>query len=322
MSVRMVGWMGAAVLAGAIGLAGCGSANDGPSAQTGSADVSTPEQPTGADQAAVVLPLDGYTVTVPDVETASYAENVLVEKGMNAQNRNWDIGAGHVAGSLQVATRSSGGTRLFDMPIAQKYGYHEPSMYPPDVAAAGQKLNSGRLSVGDRAAWDGCLTSARKTLPPAGYSQIASRLAMETMVAAGAEPDVQHAAGRWRECMAPLGLSDLPAMPDGPSDEKMPPASQAEGLGLNDGGDRPPGEAATSDDTPAPKSPGAAEIKLAVADAACRASSGFTKALYLAQWKHQSEVLIKHAGELARERRLIKDDLAASRKVIADRPEA
>ena len=319
MSVCRVGRIGAAVLAGGIGLAGRGSASDGPSARNDCADVSTREQPTCADQAGAGLPLDGYTVTVPDVETESYVENLLSERCMETQNRDREVGAGHVAGSLPVATRSSGGTQPFDTPIARKYGYHEPSMYPPDVAAAAPKLNSGPLSVGDQAAWDGCLTSARRTLPLAGYSQIASRLAMEAMVAAGAEPDVQHAAGRWRECMAPLGLSDLPAMPDGPSGERMPSASPAELFGLNDGGDRPPGEAATSDDIPAPKSPGAAEIKLAVADAACRESSGCAKALYLAQWKHQSETLIKHADELARERRLITDDLAASRKVIAER---
>ncbi|GAB6856911.1 hypothetical protein [Microbacterium xylanilyticum] len=84
-----------------------------------------------------------------------------------------------------------------------------------------------------------------------------------------------------------------------------------------DGGTYGDTEADPDAERPTPTS---AEIELAVADATCRDSSGWTKAVYDAMWDADVDVVRNHAGQL-KQMKLDADALVAqARQIIADNP--
>lgn len=81
-------------------------------------------------------------------------------------------------------------------------------------------------------------------------------------------PVVKAAKDRWRKCMAPLGIADLPQSP-----EEMPPASSTDAWFSN------------MDESPLMVSkPKKEELDLAKKDAECRESSGYTQISYDVAW--------------------------------------
>ena len=95
-------------------------------------------------------------------------------------------------------------------------------------------------------------------------------------------PELSAAAASWRECMAPLGISDLPDRPwDAGSTGGLPESLR------DKWGWRPTGK------------PSADEIATASADAACRASSGWTDTLYQQEWDTHQAFVDAHRAELA-----------------------
>ena len=112
-------------------------------------------------------------------------------------------------------------------------------------------------------------------------------------------PELSAAAASWRECMVPLGVSDLPDRPWNAGSTRELPESLRDKWGW-----KPTGK------------PSADEIATASADAACRASSGWTDTLYQQEWDthqafvdaHRAEltpVLAEHQAEAARAREII-----------------
>lgn len=90
-------------------------------------------------------------------------------------------------------------------------------------------------------------------------------------------PKVRAAAQRWRKCMAPQGIADLPEEP-----QMAQSVATKFGLGQPDGYD-------TATDT----NVSAEEIKLAVADAKCREQSGYEQLVYDLQWVGQEQILAR-----------------------------
>ncbi|MPN43353.1 hypothetical protein SDC9_190912 [bioreactor metagenome] len=79
--------------------------------------------------------------------------------------------------------------------------------------------------------------------------------------------EVHQAAARWRECMAPLGIVDLPDEPWTAGAMSMPPSLMSAWGWTSSFG-----------------KPSADEVRIAVHDANCRETSGWSEALYESQW--------------------------------------
>jgi hypothetical protein len=113
-------------------------------------------------------------------------------------------------------------------------------------------------------------------------------------------PELSAAAASWRECMAPLGISDLPDRPwDAGSTGGLPESLR------DKWGWRPTGK------------PSADEIATASADAACRASSGWTDTLYQQEWDTHQAFVDAHRAELAPVLADHQAEAARAREIIA-----
>jgi hypothetical protein len=246
------------------------------------------------------LPLDDYIIPPQNIIVADYAENLLVHDCMVSRGHVWDIPAINMD-SLTVPTRSASGRRLFNSAVAAQFGYHEPAVYSKEVRDAMSALNSRQLTAVEQSDFGSCLEKARVTLPLANDSQLGARLANAALDTASADGAVVAASGRWRECMKPAGIPDLPVMPEGDSPTTMPTESERGQFGLGD-----PYSATST-----------GEIQIAKMDADCRISSGFSQALYQAEFTAQTLALKKNADALVRDRDAFTSHQTAAMAVIA-----
>lgn len=112
-------------------------------------------------------------------------------------------------------------------------------------------------------------------------------------------PEVQAAAAKWKECMAPVGITDLPEQP-----QLMPPPSKAM-------------EWFTTS-SPLTGEPGEAERQVAVHDAQCRQSSGYSEAMYNALYAAYEEDLKTNKDRYLKRQQLMKERETALKQFIAD----
>ncbi|RRC95230.1 hypothetical protein EII11_06240 [Schaalia canis] len=95
------------------------------------------------------------------------------------------------------------------------------------------------------------------------------------------QPGLLDAAQKWRECMAPLGIADLPEFPWETASYDLPISLQ-DRWNWDTGG-----------------TPSQEEVQYAVHDANCRRSSGWFDTLYEEEWKLCEEFVTAHRAELA-----------------------
>jgi len=271
-------------------LAGCGT----------SARAAAASAPTDQQRSQWALPLDSYMDSPVDIVIGDYAENLLVKQCMAKNGVDWPIPTMDVT-SLHSSTTSPSGRTLLTEQIAGRFGYHHEAIYPADVAAQLRTLSARILSAAEQSTLDGCVSTARDTLPRPNTTQLATVLANQALTDATLSPVVTRAAEVWRNCMAPQGISDLPAAPDG-TNAGMPTPSQSAAFHLQD----PTSGASTG------------EIAAATADARCRVSSGYSDALYAAEWAAQSTALAKNADALVRERDALEVHRKAAHRVITE----
>jgi hypothetical protein len=147
----------------------------------------------------------------------------------------------------------------FDVDVASKYGYKALYLAP----RISTTVIDGEITpaIGAKLRECGRVNDERLGAPPEkGINSIESA----GWNAAPDAPRVQAAAEEWVACMSDVGVVDLPADP-----RKMPTESVV---------------GATDPSNPlAQYVPSAREIEVAVADAECRESSGYTKAFFDAQ---------------------------------------
>jgi len=260
------------------------------------------------DQAAWVMPLDQFHVAgLEQVVTA--AENVLIAECLAKSGVEWPVTHDDV--EAQLTWKSSSHTwsniPLMTKESAEKWGYG----FEPEGGAAVQakhraqlkKLNAvAAATPGFDALFTPCLTAARKQLPPSpeNVNQL-NWYAADARDAAANEKDVRDAAARWRACLQKAGYSGLPNSPVDamPTDALRAQAGIPTG-DLSDGG------------AIAPATP--QEITLALADVACRDSSGWAKAQYAAEWDQEVKILNKNADRIVRDH---ESDLATLKKDLA-----
>ena len=207
---------------------------------------------------------------------------------------------------------------FFNETTASQFGYHQApdprDLLRDEVEAAGGSLYAGRgdgfldqLSICNlegQAAVAGVSVEEFKErfnksvadaqADPSSISSQLNRLGTDRT-----SPELSAAAASWRECMAPLGISDLPDHPWDAGSMKLPES-------LRDKWNWRP--IAT---------PSADEIATASADAACRASSGWTDTLYQQEWDTHQAFVDAHRAELAPVLADHQAEAARAREIIA-----
>lgn len=227
------------------------------------------------------MPLDEFRVD--DAYTNALA--VLAEPCMRS------AGYDHSRPAIDVRARSASvseaGRVLFDVEVAEKWGYGgapDPNSKALEIAEA----EAASWSEAQSEAYSRCLDQAHERLEIPDNNNFLSGLALSAWNGATRDPAVLSAAEAWRECMAPLGIPDLPVSPV--SGEGLPTSSMAATFGLVVDG---------RSNEERTRSQRAEEIKVAVFDAECRDTTGFSEALYQAEWMRQTSLVAENGPALA-----------------------
>jgi hypothetical protein len=266
-------------------LSGCSSGGSANSQSTAGVDVSaveatvSPDNLVKKDQKHWALPTDAYTGTTNGLYVAvkeTVVQDCMAKKGLSYEVYPYSA----ASEKSQVGTGS--GHMLFNEEIAAKYGYSAP---PEDSIQP--RLDIERKQDQNPSSWkqerDACFAEADK-------ADIIKKLDTQgglpsSVVADVNPPGLDTAAAKWRSCMAPLGLADLEKAPGG-----YPSSSFAQQIGAtgNEEDYKDPSQHPVTD----------YELKVAVQDAKCRASSGYDTILYNAQWSASYNYVKKHLNEL------------------------
>ncbi len=190
-------------------------------------------------------------------------------------------------------TSPHGNATLFNVAIAQKYGYR---MAPdPSYKISWEKIDlQGGGYYDDKPEsfknqWYDCLDEVQLQLhgpSPTEYLEvdengpipIESQLNRFFVDTSGSQ--LREAAEQWRTCMAPQGIADLPEEPWEAGTLQLPESLMTR-LDYQPTGD-----------------PSADEIAVATADAQCRESSGWTRLLYEATWDQQAAFVAANETEI------------------------
>lgn len=278
MQVKLVGSTLLVASMLAVGLVGC-AASDGQTSTEESAELSDatlPEQ----NRTLWVMPLDQYMVTQSQVKREAYLHALLSQSCISEQ------GFEHTVPSPNLSDDSGFGVRnRFDPGVASEFGYHSPVVVT-DADDAWTEYTRRPMSDDELQALDGCVRDvmADSSVPKWTSKDLdyAPGIAQAAVLGAVEDATVSSAAEKWIECMAPLGISDLPASPS-----EMPSESMRASYGW--------ATFAEVDSTP-PITP--AEIADAEFDAGCRETSGYSEALYQAEWSRQVELLKSNEAAL------------------------
>lgn len=184
-------------------------------------------------------------------------------------------------------TQNAGVRNIFNPEIAAEFGYR--SELDPRINWENHELMAGDQSLTDPATYEAWITCQREAEERLGVDPEAMLSFGFPVEAADANPNAIAAEGKWRECMAPLGIADL--APDASPLSGIASTSLFQQWGLSS--DSPPWEITQ---------PSEEEIRIAVHDANCRDSSGWTEARYEAEWNAEIDYLTKHYRDLEAQR--------------------
>lgn len=152
------------------------------------------------------------------------------------------------------------GQPIFNEQIAARWGYSALRLNPPSDGAVGDDVE---ITPALRAAMEACGKEADERLgrPPSRPLEAVETAGWEAL---SSSKELGDAAARWRECMQPAGVIDLPTTP-----EEMPsPSVLTPGSEIGNGA----GDLLAAEDVP----PSAREIDVATLDARCRVDSDYT----------------------------------------------
>lgn len=235
-----------------------------------------------------VLPLDRYSMQQVDVP--SIARELVVKRCLLDKGWPWAASAATL-GATTGPSYSSIGRRIFTLPLAEKYGYGTSDLLDLPVAVLQNEHEDYQrnLHVSPRAEPDMelCWSEANEVVGiPKGDRDfsLVEGLTNDAYKKASERKEVIAATEQWRSCLAPVGVPDLEKSP-----EDMPPDS----LESDEPAIDPP--ATFGGDVPTSE-----ERRVAVADAKCRESSGYARAIYQAEWDEQVTALGENADSLDR----------------------
>lgn len=253
-----------------------------------------------------VLPLDEYAAA--DGRIDNYAEQLLVEPCLGEAGYEWPVPWQDVD-EPSPETMNASGRKLFDEQIARKWGYRNAFVDSASVrswnAFISQTAGLNR-DDGFNAAMSDCIAEVRKGRPLMLDEQFfVHGLVVRAAQEAALTPDVVAAASVWRECMLPLGIASLPTSP-----QEMPTQELSEELGIPQGIDQSTAEESSK--------PNSEEVAIAVADAACMETSGYSEALYEAEWTLHEQLIRENRETLDRNRTALESRRRDTLTLIAE----
>lgn len=295
-----------AVVGLALPLAACASAEGySPSAATttaSSVEVELPPQ----DRSRWVMPLDQFQ----DASTGdllSYAENLLVAECLDGEGIDWPIPWQPTDDESYLKPEANmSNFPALTVALATESGYHvnfNPGWRGGSYDSI-QELNAIALSTpGFEPVFGACLDEARDQVPTLAVNESTNKLAgwrAETDFLADDPPAVVDAGARWQQCLKDAGYVAVPASPyeKDEADAFMPSDELMAEVGI------PPRQSELTQQ----------EIDLAVADASCRESSGWSEAYYQAVWDAQAKLVSEHADELVQ----IREEWDQAREIVLD----
>lgn len=217
-----------------------------------------------------VMPLDEFTDNSAPLR--DYAEALLDAKCLARAGITWPVPWQPTDRALSESY-NSGGRRIFNSELARSWGYHR-APNSSDGFSAWQRFTAeaNRIATSTKgfdSIFDDCLKSTRDLIPlPSDDARDYARMAAHQISAeALLDSTVISAQSEWQACMIGAGFVGLPDSPN-----EMPPESLRDEFNLG-----VPGTLPSPD-----------EIQLALADAECSESSGYTIALYEAEWGRQA----------------------------------
>jgi hypothetical protein len=231
------------------------------------------------------MPLDEYLA--PSWDPVTYATQLLAKECMDKTQYDWPLPAQTVEPPTGESWNDVG-RKLFNPELARKYGYgNSPEHVIPEAErAANDAFVAAANGMDDQggAAFDSCWDRASKKLRTQSDP---TELAQSLQTAGETSPHdralVRTAVQKWKKCMAPAGVADLPSDPN----EMTPTLFLSEdAVGAN------------IDNTDSIVSD--REREVAVLDARCQRSTGWLQASYNAEWDQQAEALRTHADDLKR----------------------
>ena len=271
-----------------------------PSTVAASSAVTTTGAEVTKDQSHWTLPTDPYyggqTMALTLQAESTVARNCMVKAGFSDYRVRMDASAPPPANLA-----GDGISTFFNETTASQFGYRRApdprNVLEAEIEAAGP---GGLFASKDKEfhkQMDVCDMGGRAAVAGVSveeFKERSNKLAddvQEDLSSIGSQlnrlavdlnsPELSAAAASWRECMAPLGISDLPDRPWDAGSMGLPESLR------DKWGWRPTGK------------PSADEIATASADAACRASSGWTDTLYQQEWDTRQAFVDAHRAELA-----------------------
>jgi hypothetical protein len=254
------------------------------------------------------MPIDPYRLKDMHFQASGYLSELLVGSCMRGAGFEFPVTSIFLHAPPRE-TENIYGRSLFSRSIAERWGYRPA----PDATSHSAEVRDNKLLIDRLGETDpqydpqleSCFKSAETRYTPKVYDlQLAAGLAMDADDAALRSQPVKDAMKRWRECMGPQGVPDLPEIPFYLSSAQ----SVIDRFELE-------GETVTIWNKGIPAS--AEEIAFATFDAECQSSSGFEKAWYDANWNAQLSLIEKHADELERVRAAIAADWADVQRRLA-----
>jgi len=288
------------------------------------------------DIASWVMPLDPFS-TATLANLSNYAENRRMETCLSNEGFSWPIPVEPTDEASYLAfPKNKSNFPVLTVEIAKRYGY--TAVYTPGPTRELQahvKLNRiAESTPGLDTTLQACTEESRKTFDVSkafDVSAVAGMWMYEEAKKIPQDPAVKKASTAWKKCVVAAGYDVSISAPAGDEAEWMP----TEKLGVELGFYSPPpsmrpqptdgpmhtyGDTEVDPDTIGPLKPTPAEIELAVADATCRDSSGWTKAYYEAQWDAEVRVVQKHADQLKAMEADIEALTAQARQIVAENP--
>jgi hypothetical protein len=283
-------------------IGGCTANTD--SAQMGASNGSI-AKPTDEQFERWAMPSDQYVLSMAEMEVLIARVRYELRDCVQAAGfPNYDAGYSFSESSVNTDEYAVSGMRINNAENLGKYGYELPPSFN-----GGQNPQKLSPTAAEQSAEQNCLaqpnTDEQATTEEGTAedlnNQMNARL-MGVMDEAMQDQTVVAAAVAWRECMAPLGIADLPDSP-----EDMPSKSLKNRWGrANMDGDEHPANAD--------------ELAVAAQDGQCRQSSGYDRAYYDASWAIESKLLADRpdiVDEGVRARAVYDEELKAAREFIA-----
>lgn len=220
------------------------------------------------------LPLDEYRTAQRAVN--EWAENVLLGECMEERGSVLKIAAPAERGEVW----NEFDRRLFSVKIAESYGYHTDPLSQDAIDADTWNSATSTSDAAWSAHFEQCIADARTELPLPENLILADLLGVDAYRQSLEDPRVVERASEWRKCFNERSGLRVEVDPD-----EMPTVEMAEDFDLYV-------------DTSADLEVEPMEQEIAIMDAECRESTGYTATLYDTEVENQEDLLSTNFQEL------------------------